>query len=103
MMGPLLEYRDGEHLDRLLLAARAVTIDVYPDGAARRPAFWFRRGRGLVHGSCWDTKVPAPMIYFSFGHTFNPFLWTCDGRLLSEIEQVFIMHGSRRIAPEELE
>ena len=102
MMGPLLAYRDDEHLDRMLEVIRGSNIEVLRDGASRSSAFRFRRGRGLVRGSCWRTASPVPVMYFGFGHPFNPFLWPSDGLLLREIEQVFLANGSSRVNPEAL-
>ena len=94
MIGPLLTYDDELHLERLLSAARIAHIDVQPD-PERCSAFRFRRGRGLVHGFR-DWGAPG-QLYFGFGHPCNPLLWSSDGRLLREIEQLFLTHGSRPI------
>jgi hypothetical protein len=96
-MGPLLAYRDDEHLDRMLEATSGSNIEVLRDKVSRSSAFWFRRGRGLVHGSCLRTVSSVPVMYFSFGHPFNPFLWPSDGRLLREIERTFLANGSSSV------
>ncbi len=96
MMGPLLAYRDDAQLDVLLDALRAIGIEVVPHDASGRPAFRFRRGWGLVRGSCWSAERSRPMLYLGFGHPFNPLLWRPDRRLLGEIEREFVANGSSR-------
>lgn len=98
MMGLVLTYRDDRHLDHLLEAIRRSSIEILRDGSA----FWFRRGRGLVRGSCWRIDAHVPAMYFGFGHPFNPFLWPSDGCLLREIEQTFLANGSSKVDPERL-
>jgi|GEM_PF-7129122 len=100
MMGPLPAYRDDEHLGQMLEALRGSNIEVLRDGASRGWAFRFRGGFGLVTGSCWRTVSPLPVMYFGFGHPFNPFLWPSDSILLRVIEQVFLANRSSRIDPE---
>jgi hypothetical protein len=102
MMGPLLTYQDDAHLDRLLAASFALGLQILPDGTQQTRAFWFRRRFGLVHGTCWPAYESQPMMYFGFGHPFNPLLWQSDGHLLQEIEQVFLTNGSSRVDPASL-
>ena len=94
MMGPLLTYGGDAHLERLLVALRASYFDIWPDKTVHGTAFWFRRGWGLVHGSCRATEALQPTMYFGFGHPFNPLLWSADGRVLKELERVFLANGS---------
>ena len=94
MMGPLHRFRDSEHLDRLFAEARASGIKVRPEKTRGSPrGFWFRGGLGLIHCSVGFSGCET-VIYFGFGHPFNPLLWLADRSLLKAIEQVFVSNGS---------
>jgi len=95
-MGPLYSCDDAD-IERLLAAVRAAGVRVTPDNSSA-DAYWFRRGFGLVHGSRWNGA--KPVLYFGFGHPFNPFLWAADAKLLHAIEVVLEANGSRRLAIE---
>ena len=90
MMGPLLTYDGDLHLELLLNASRNAHIEVQPD-FTYRSAFQFRRGWGLVRGFR-DWGAPGK-ICFGFGHPFNPLFWPADGKLLRDLEQLFLAHG----------
>lgn len=103
MMGPLHRFRDNEHLKQLLDAASASGISIAEDDSADLPgAYWFRKGLGKVHGSV-GTEDWESMMYFGFGHPFNPLLWHSDGTLLKRIETIFLSQGSERLHPSDLE
>jgi hypothetical protein len=94
MMGPLHRFRDSEHLDRLLAEARASGIKVRFDKKRASPGgFWFRRGLGLIYGGVGFGGCET-VIYFGFGHPFNPLLWLADRSLLKCIEHVFVSNGA---------
>jgi hypothetical protein len=97
MMGPLHRFRGQQHLDKLLAEAQATGIKVKPDKKrAALEAFWFRRGLGLIHGSVW-LGGSETLIYFGFGHPFNPLLWFADRSLLKSIQLVFVSNGSEAV------
>ena len=98
-MGPLHRFRDREHLEQLLDATVESGISITGDDRAKSPgAYWFRKGLGKIHGSLWAEERES-MMYFGFGHPFNPLLWYSDRTLLKEIEAVFLSQGSERVNP----
>ena len=96
-MGPLHKFRGPHHLDKLLAEAQIVGIKVTPDKkGSSSEAFWFRRGLGLIHGSVGFVGCET-VIYFGFGHPFNPFFWYSDNRLMKSIQHVFVSNGSESV------
>jgi hypothetical protein len=93
MMGPFHRFRDPAHLDALLAEVRSSGISVKPDnGRAPLQAYWLRRGLGLVNASIGFQG--HSVVYFGFGHPFNPLLWFWDRRLLRFIGHLFVANGS---------
>lgn len=93
-MGPLHSFRDTQHLNELLTEVRSRGIKVTPvTKRSASEAFWFRRGLGLVHGGVGFGEMKS-IMYFGFGHPFNPLLWYSDNRLLKSIQKVFTANGS---------
>ena len=96
-MGPLHRFRDREHLNRMISAIRGSGISVTDDRSANTiGTYIFRKGLGKVVGAIGAEEWES-MMYFGFGHPFNPIFWYSDGKLLKQIESIFLSQGSERI------
>ena len=113
MMGPLYRYRDRQHLDELIQAAKdmgcqiSISKERSITGATSEDdndhsdqlhlsAITFSKGRGKVIGTL-DEGAEDPIIYFGLGHAFNPLRWKADGRLSQEIGELFCSHRCERV------
>jgi hypothetical protein len=97
MLGPLHKFRDAQHLKELLQKLREKGVKVTPDvKISTSEAFWFRRGLGLVHGSVGYGDTEG-VLYFGFGHPFNPLLWYSDSRLLKSIQRALVSCESEMV------
>lgn len=97
MMGPLHRFRDQEHLTQLFDAIVESGISIAKDHSTISPqTYVFQQGLGKILGSV-GTEEWESMIYFGYGHPFNPLLWYSDGILLKKIEAIFLSQGTGRV------
>lgn len=93
-MGPILTYRDVDHLKEILGAARRADIKIRPigDGSCLNEVE-FRRGLGRVRGSKWGESSGDLAIYLVCNHG-SPLFWLSDMRLVRDLEEIFLANGA---------
>jgi hypothetical protein len=90
-------------LDRLLgeIQSESINVEIIEKQALPKE-FRFRRGYGHIHGSLGFGGC-EPLVYFGFGHPFNPLLWFADWRLLKSIELFLRSNGSAIVNLKDIE